>query len=76
MKNEKMKAPDILTGKDLDYLKDIFGWNYTLYKFCSNNTQNIEDKEIIKLFNECNNFFYDNMNLVIDLLAKKDGNNE
>lgn len=74
MKDTKNSAPDILTNKDLDYLKDIFGWNYTLYKFSENNIDNIEDKEIIKLFKECGNIFYDNMNLVIDILAKEDGN--
>ena len=74
MKDTKNSAPDILTNKDLDYLKDIFGWNYTLYKFTENNIDNIEDKEIIKLFKECGNIFYDNMNLVIDILAKEDGN--
>lgn len=74
MKDTKNSAPDILTNKDLDYLKDIFGWNYTLYKFSENNIDKIEDKEIIKLFKECGNIFYDNMNLVIDILAKEDGN--
>ena len=74
MKDTKNSAPDILTNKDLDYLKDIFGWNYTLYKFSENNIDKIEDKEIIKLFKECGNIFYDNMNLMIDILAKEDGN--
>lgn len=70
----KTKAPDILTGKDLDYLKDIFGWNYTLYKFGENAIDYIENKEIIKLFKDCSNFFYDNMNLITDILAKDEGN--
>lgn len=64
-------APDILTGKDLEYLKDIFGWNYTLYKFGENAINSITDNEIVKLFKECNNFFYDNMNIIIDILAKE-----
>ncbi len=71
---EKKKAPDILTGKDLDYLKDIFGWNYTLYKLGENSIELIENEEIIKLYKECNNFFYDNMNIIIDIIAKDDGN--
>lgn len=68
------KAPDILTGKDLDYLKDIFGWNYTLYKFGENSINSILDEEIVKLFKECNNFFYDNMNIILDILAKGEAN--
>lgn len=73
---EKNRAPDILTGKDLDYLKDIFGWNYTLYKIGINSIDNIQDNEIIKLYKECNNFFYDNMNIIIDILAKDEANEE
>lgn len=71
---EKNKAPDILTGKDLDYLKDMFGWNYTLYKLGVNSMDNIQDNEIVKLYKECNNFFYDNMNIIIDILAKDEAN--
>lgn len=69
--NTNKKAPDILTGKDLDYLKDIFGWNYTLYKLGENSIDYIKSQEIVKLFKECNNFFYDNMNTIIDILAKE-----
>ena len=72
MKNTK--APDILTGKDLEYLKDIFGWNHTLYKLGENSISNIENAEISKLYKECNKFFYDNMNLVLDILAKDEEN--
>jgi len=71
---EKKQAPDVLTGKDLDYLKDIFGWNYNLYKLGENYIDYIENNEIKKLYKECNNFFYDNMNLVIDILAKGEEN--
>lgn len=71
---EKNKAPDILTGKDLDYLKDMFGWNYTLYKLGVNSIGNIQNNEIVKLYKECNNFFYDNMNIIIDILAKEEAN--
>lgn len=71
---EKNKAPDILTGKDLDYLKDMFGWNYTLYKLGFNSIENIQNNEIVKLYKECNNFFYDNMNIIIDILAKEEAN--
>ena len=71
---KKSIAPDILTGKDLEYLKDIFGWNYTLYKLGINSIDSINDNEISKLFKECNNFFYDNMNIIIDILAKDEAN--
>lgn len=72
---EYKQAPEILTGKDLDYLKDIFGWNYTLYKCEEEVIQNVEDKEIKKLIEECNQFFYDTMNTILNVL-EKGGSNE
>lgn len=74
MDKEYKKAPEILTGKDLDYLKDIFGWNYTAYKCSQDALQFIDDKEITKLFNECSNMFYENMNTVLNILEAGDKN--
>ena len=70
MNNNYKKAPKILTSKDLNYLKDLFGWNYTNYKFLEDHEQFIDNKEIINLFKDCKNFFYDNMNLVLDVLEQ------
>lgn len=75
MNNEYKQAPDILTGKDLDYLKDLFGWNYSYYKLLEDSLQFIEDKEIAKLIKDCNDFFYENMNTVLNIL-EDGGNNE
>ncbi len=72
---EYKQVPDILTGKDLDYLKDIFGWSYNAFKFEEDALQYIEDKEIIKLVKECNNFFYENMNSILSIL-EDGGKNE
>ena len=74
MEKEYKKVPDILTGKDLDYLKDIFGWNYTSYKFCEDTLQFSDNKEFIKIFTECSNFFYENMNTVLSILENGDNN--
>lgn len=75
MNKEYKKAPNILTGKDLDYLKDIFGWNYSNYKFLEDALQFVENKEISNLCNDCSNFFYENMNTVQTIL-EKGGKNE
>ncbi len=61
-------APEILTGKDLDYLKDIFGWNHTAFKFCYNAVDDITDKDVRELFDYCNDIFYKNMTTVLDIL--------
>ena len=56
MKENYSKAPDILTCKDLDYLKDMFGWNHTYYKEAINNLDYIEDKSVLEMINECANY--------------------
>lgn len=68
------KVPNIITNKDLDYLKDIFNWNYILYKTNINELDYIEDEEIIKFINECNNLFFNNMNLILNILDSGDNN--
>ena len=43
---ELNKVPSIITGKDLDYLSDMFNWNYGAYKSAYNSLENINDEEI------------------------------
>ena len=74
MSKEYKKAPNILTGKDLDYLKDIFGWNYNSYKVLEDSLQFIENKQVSNLVTNCSNFFYDNMNTVLNILENGDNN--
>ena len=37
---------DILTGKDLDYLCDMFQWNYGALKCCNDSISSINDNTI------------------------------
>ena len=67
---ERKIAPEIFTGKDLDYLKDIFGWNHTAYKLGQDILNNIEDKKIYKVVSDCNDMFYKGMKMVIDILKE------
>ena len=39
-------VPNIISGKDLDYLSDMFNWNYTGYKELYNTLENISDNEV------------------------------
>lgn len=68
------KVPNIISGKDLDYLKDMFNWNYNLYKMQENALEFVENKEIAKMIKECSNLFYDNMNTVLNILSDGDEN--
>ena len=41
---------NILTGKDLDYLSDIFNWNYVALKKTNADYKLVNDEEIISAF--------------------------
>ena len=40
------EVPNIITGKDLDYLCDMFNWNYEGYKNTVDASNNVTDEEI------------------------------
>ena len=40
------KVPNIISGKDLDYLSDMFNWNYGAYKNTYNAIEQVNDNEI------------------------------
>ncbi|MBR1413302.1 MAG: hypothetical protein IJ574_01360 [Bacilli bacterium] len=75
MEQNYKKVPDIITGKDLDYLADMFKWFYDAYKCVENDLTIVNDNEIKKQMKKCSNNFYDYMNTVLDLL-EKGGQNE
>lgn len=68
MKETYKLVPHIISTKDLDYLKDIFGWNHCIYKSVVNYTNLVEDKEIQKLMKESTKIFYENMNTILSIL--------
>lgn len=67
---EYKTAPEIFTGKDLDYLKDIFGWNHTAYKLMIDALEFVEDKAVNKVISDCANMFNDNMQTVLKILKE------
>lgn len=69
------ETPNIISGKDLDYLSDIFTWNYGAYKKTINAKNNITNNEIISLFDKAAEIFHNNMNTVLNIL-NEGGNNE
>jgi len=61
-------VPNIITGKDLDYLSDMFNWNYGAYKSTINAVEEVNDEEIRSVLTRAADVFYRNMNNVIDIL--------
>lgn len=62
---------NILTGKDLDYLSDMFEWNYTALKKTDNACDMIDDEEIVSVFEKAVSLFDDNLNSVLNILESR-----
>ena len=67
-------VPNIITGKDLDYLSDMFEWNYSALKFTNDAVNNVSDEEIRNMLDRGYQLFNNNMNIVLNIL--NGGNNE
>ncbi len=72
---EKMKnvPEDLITGKDLDYLSDMFQWNYLAYKKACDEVECVTDKKIIEVYDEASTLFDDNLNLVLSIINNPGG---
>lgn len=63
-------VPDIISGKDLDYLTDAFNWNYNAYKATINNSNIAENADVVKMLDKASNIFYDDMQTILDILER------
>ena len=68
------EVPDIITGKDLDYLSDIFEWNYSGYKKMRNCVKDVNDEDIKDYLEQASSLFMNNMNKVIKKLEGGNSN--
>lgn len=71
MLNYEGVPSDILTSKDLDYLSDIFQWNYVALKKTDNDCDMIDDEEIVAVFEKAVGLFDDNLNSVLNILESR-----
>lgn len=72
MKNYS-EVPNVISGKDLDYLTDMFNWNYLAYKE-SINMLDITDEVIEKHINKVSKLFLNNMEDILDILEEGEDN--
>ncbi len=63
-------VPDIISGKDLDYLTDAFNWNYNAYKKTVNDSNISENADVTKMLDKASNIFYENMQTILDILER------
>jgi len=68
------KVPNMLTEKDLDYLSDMFNWNYGVYKNSINAIDNVNDEKIKNVLSRAADIFYGNMNVVINIMNNEVNN--
>lgn len=70
-----MEVPNIISGKDLDYLSDMFEWNYIAMKKTNDMVNKTQDEDIKKILEKGCNLFDQNMKEVINIL-NNGGKNE
>mgnify|MGYP004573164211 FL=1 len=69
------EVPNIITNKDLDYLSDMFNWNYSALKKMNVAVNQVKNEEIKENLTKGYNLFQNNLNLVLSLL-NEGGTNE
>ena len=67
-------VPNIISSKDLDYLSDMFNWNYGAYKTSLNASNSVTDGELRLMLQKASNLFHSNMSKVLNII--QGGNNE
>ena len=69
------EVPNIISTKDLDYLSDMFNWNYGVYKSSLNASNSVNDEELSKLLLKASNIFHSNLTKILNII-NNGGNNE
>lgn len=69
------EVPNIISGKDLDYLSDMFEWNYGALKKMNVAVNNVQDEQIKNVLEKGYNLFKNNLNVIISIL-NEGGSNE
>ena len=68
-------VPDIISSKDLDYLSDMFNWNYGAYKCSYNAISSVKDESLKEVLTKASNIFEENLNKILNILCNG-GSNE
>lgn len=74
MNENYQEVPNILSCKDLDYLSDMFNWNYGAYKTAYNASSSVTEQEIKQILEKASQVFYNTMTIILNIL--QGGNNE
>lgn len=64
------QVPDMISGKDLDYLTDIFNWNYNAFKCCVDLSTITTKEDLVKLLDRAGNLYNTNMEAILTILER------
>ena len=70
------EVPNIITGKDLDYLSDMFNWNYEALKKMNVAVNQTTDERIRTILEKGYNLFKNNLNITLSILNEGGNSNE
>jgi len=72
--SKMMNVPvDTVTGKDLDYISDMFQWNSIAYKKLCNDMEYVNDQNINDILSEAATLFDNNLNLILEIVNNPGG---
>ncbi len=67
---EYQEVPFIITGKDLDYLKDMFNWQFGAYKNTCDIINNLSDNVLIKAVKSVNKNLFTCMEEILEIMEE------
>lgn len=62
------EVPAMISGKDLDYLSDIFNWNFNLSKLANDFSNKVTDEEIKQVLKKVADAHKEHAKAVISIL--------
>lgn len=68
MEQNYNEVPNIISTKDLDYLSDMFNWNYGAYKTSVNAIESAETEEIKNMLERSSNTFRAIMQDILNII--------
>ena len=68
MQENYNEVPSIISGKDLDYLSDMFNWNFTAYKNSCNASNSVTDNELKMMLDKSSTVFNASMNNILSII--------
>lgn len=70
------EVPKIISTKDLDYLSDIFNWNYGAYKKTVASAKAVNEEEIKEIFQKASNIFINHLRTILEILEGGNSNGQ